>query len=97
MEQTDTLLDKDHTQLLSGLKDRAVVLATSGGSNILDARSGGTEDVVNEGELTESVSLAWSGKKANKEASDLGKNLRKRQTKQPPHPASAARPRALPE
>lgn len=51
VEQTDPLLDKDHAQLLSSLKDGAVVLAAGGGSNVLHTGAGGAENVVNEGEL----------------------------------------------
>jgi hypothetical protein len=36
VEETDTLLDKGDAQLLSSLEDRGVVLAASGGSDVLD-------------------------------------------------------------
>ena len=51
VEQTDALLDKGDAQLLGGLEDGSVVLATGGSGNVLDARAGGAEDIVNEGEL----------------------------------------------
>lgn len=51
VEQTDTLLNKGDAQLRSSLEDGGVVLAASGGGNVLDARARGTEDVVDEGEL----------------------------------------------
>ena len=51
VEQTDTLLDKGNTELLGSLKDRGIVLAAGGSGNVLDTRAGGTEDVVDEGEL----------------------------------------------
>lgn len=51
VEQTDALLNKGDAQLLSGLEDGGVVLAAGGGGNVLDTGAGGTEDVVDEGEL----------------------------------------------
>ena len=56
VEKTDTLLNKGDAQLLSSLEDGGVVLAASRGGNVLDARAGGTEDVVDEGELRWMVS-----------------------------------------
>lgn len=88
VEQTDALLDKDHTQLLGGLEDGAVVLATSRGGDVLDAGAGSAEDVVDEGELDTCQYIMK--KQVN------GKNSRMRQTRQPPHSASAARLRAPP-
>lgn len=94
VEQADALLDKDNSQLLSGLEDGTVVLATAGGGNVLDAGAGGAEDVVNEGELEQTVSMMSKTRKGQEQFD--GENLRKRQMRQPPHPASAARTRALP-
>jgi len=37
VEETDALLDESDAELLSGLEDRGVVLATGRGSNVLDA------------------------------------------------------------
>lgn len=51
VEQTDTLLDEGDTQLLGGLEDGGVVLATGGGGNVLNTGAGGAEDVVDKGEL----------------------------------------------
>lgn len=51
MEQTSTLLNERDTKLLGSLEDRAVVLRTAGCSDVLDAGAGGSEDVVDEGEL----------------------------------------------
>jgi len=51
VEQADTLLDEGDTQLLGGLEDGSVVLAARGGGNVLDTGAGGTENVVDEGEL----------------------------------------------
>lgn len=51
MEETDVLLHKGDAQLLGRLEDRDVVLAASGGGDVLDARAGSTVNVVDEGEL----------------------------------------------
>jgi len=51
VEQTSTLLNERDTKLLGSLEDRAVVLRTAGCSDVLDAGAGGSEDVVDEGEL----------------------------------------------
>lgn len=51
VEETSALLNEDNTKLLGGLEDGAVVLATGGGSDVLDTGASGTEDVVDEGEL----------------------------------------------
>lgn len=51
VEQTDTLLNEGDAQLLSSLEDGGIVLATSGGGDVLDTGAGSAEDVVNEGEL----------------------------------------------
>jgi hypothetical protein len=37
VEQTDVLLDKGNAELLSSIEDGRIVLATTGGSNILDS------------------------------------------------------------
>jgi hypothetical protein len=37
VEQTDVLLDKGNAELLSSIEDGRIVLATAGGSNILDS------------------------------------------------------------
>lgn len=57
VEQTDTLLDEGDAQLLGGLEDRGVVLAAGGGGNVLDTGAGSAEDVVDEGELQDTVSI----------------------------------------
>lgn len=36
VEETDALLDEGDAQLLGSLEDRGVVLATSGGGDVLD-------------------------------------------------------------
>jgi hypothetical protein len=54
VEETSALLYKDHTELLSSLKDGTIVLATAGSSNVLDTRTGSAEDVVDERELSRS-------------------------------------------
>ena len=51
VEEADVLLHKGDAQLLGGVEDGTVVLAAAGGSNVLDARAGRAEDIVNEGEL----------------------------------------------
>ncbi len=51
MEEAGVLLHKGDAQLLSGAENRAIVLATAGGSNVLDAGAGGAIDVIGEGEL----------------------------------------------
>lgn len=51
VEQTSVLLDKGNSQLLGRLEDGAVVLATAGGGDVVDAGAGCSEDVVDEGEL----------------------------------------------
>lgn len=51
VEQPDRLLDELDAQLISRLLDRVIVLATQRRSNILDARPGSTEDIVDEREL----------------------------------------------
>lgn len=61
VEQTNSLLNKDHTQLLGSLEYGGVVLAACRGGDVLDTRAGGTEDVVDEGELLSIVSLAEMG------------------------------------
>jgi hypothetical protein len=58
VEQTDTLLDKGDTQLLGGLENGRVVLATGGGGNVLDTGTGSAEHVVDEGELEDAVSIS---------------------------------------
>ena len=55
MEQPGALLDKRNAQFLGRLEDRAVVLASAGRGDVLGAGAGGTEDVVDEGELREST------------------------------------------
>lgn len=52
VEETGALLDEDNAELLRGLKDRAVILATTGGGNVLDTGAGGPENIVDEGELS---------------------------------------------
>lgn len=51
VEQTSALFDKDNAELLGGLEDGTVVLATAGSRDVLGAGTGRTEDVVDEGEL----------------------------------------------
>ena len=51
VEQTGTLLDKHNAKLLRSLEDSTVILAATGGGDVLDTGAGGAEDVVNEGEL----------------------------------------------
>lgn len=51
VEETGVLLDKGNAELFGGAEDCLVVLAASRGGNVLDARAGSTEDVVDEGEL----------------------------------------------
>lgn len=51
VEQTSVLLDEGDAKLLGGLEDRTVVLAATGGGNVLDAGARGAIDIVNEGEL----------------------------------------------
>lgn len=51
VEEADILLNESDAQLLGRLKDRLVVLATSGGGNVLGARLGSAVDVVGEREL----------------------------------------------
>ena len=45
------LFHKSDAELLGSAEDSAVVLATSRGGNVLDARAGNAEDIVDEGEL----------------------------------------------
>ena len=51
VEQTGVLLDEGDAELLGGLENGTVVLATAGGGNVLDAGASGAVDVVDEGEL----------------------------------------------
>lgn len=51
MEQADTLLDKSDAQLLSGVEDSRVVLATTRSGNVFRAGSSSSVDIVDEGEL----------------------------------------------
>ncbi len=51
VEEADVLLNKGDAQLLGRVEDGHVVLAASWGGDVLDARFGGTIDVVGEGEL----------------------------------------------
>lgn len=51
VEQADALLNKDNSKLLSSFEHRAVVLAAARCGHVLDAGSGGAEDIVNEWEL----------------------------------------------
>ena len=51
VEQTGVLLDEGDTELLSGLEDGAVVLATTGSGNVLDTGASGAVNIVDEGEL----------------------------------------------
>jgi hypothetical protein len=50
VEQTSVLLDVGDVELLSDLEASLVVLAAERGSDVLDTRAAGTEDVVGEGE-----------------------------------------------
>ena len=56
VEQSNPLLNKDNTQLLSCVKDGPVVLATTRSGDVLRARTSGTEHVVDEGELLTMIS-----------------------------------------
>lgn len=56
VEEADVLLNKRDTKLLGSVVNRAVILATAGGGNVLDARLGRAEDVVDKGELQALVS-----------------------------------------
>lgn len=51
VEEASALLDENDAELLRGLKDGTVVLATTGSGNVLDAGAGGPEYIVDEGEL----------------------------------------------
>ena len=51
VEQARVLLDDGDAELLGCAEDRAVVLAARRGGNVLDAGAGGTEDVVDKGDL----------------------------------------------
>lgn len=51
VEEPNVLLDKGNAQLLGRVEDGLVVLATCGGSDVLDSGAVGAEDVVDEGEL----------------------------------------------
>jgi len=51
MEESSVLLHKSDAELLGSAEDSAVVLATGGGSNVLDPGAGNAEDIVDEGEL----------------------------------------------
>ena len=51
VEETSALLDESDAELLRGLEDGAVVLATTGGGNVLNTGAGGAEHIVDEGEL----------------------------------------------
>lgn len=51
VEQPDILLNERDTVLFGRLKDRHVVLATTGGSDVLDAGTGSAVDVVSKGKL----------------------------------------------
>lgn len=53
VEEADVLLNERDTQLLSGLKDRLVVLATSWSRDVLGSGPASTEDIINEGELAD--------------------------------------------
>jgi hypothetical protein len=61
VEETDVLLHERDAQLLGRLENRDVVLAASRGGDVLDARAGGTVDVVDEGEL-----VVWLAIKSTK-------------------------------
>ena len=67
VEEADVLLDKRDAQLLGRLEDGAVVLAATGGGNVLDARLGGAVDVVGEGELLVCLlAICWNIKTPEK-------------------------------
>lgn len=60
VEQANVLLHKGDAKLLGSLENCSVVLAAAGGGDVLDARSGGTENVVDEGELQHAlVEMGW--------------------------------------
>jgi hypothetical protein len=51
VEQAETLFYKHDAQFLGSLKDRSVILASCGGSNVFCARAACSEHVVDEREL----------------------------------------------
>lgn len=55
VEETSTLLDENNAKLLRSLEDRAIVLATAGSSDVLNAGAGCAENIVDERELV------WGG------------------------------------
>lgn len=58
VEQTNVLLDESDAEFLGRAEDGLVVLAAGGSGDVLDARAGGAEDVVDEWELSNTTSLA---------------------------------------
>lgn len=66
MEETSSLFDERNAEVLSGVENGLVVLATTWRGNVLNARAGRSEDVVDEGELRIRLALLFRKRERNK-------------------------------